>query len=61
MMFGKKNDYPNHLKMELMSSEMKLREERPDQARDDHRSRFIVHLALLLILLWILSRILLRL
>lgn len=59
-MFKGRNE-PNHLKMEVVSSEMKLREEQPEQAREDHRSRFIVHLALLLILLWILSRILLRL
>ena len=59
-MFRGKDDQ-NHLKMEVASSDMKLREERPDQAREDHRGRFIVHLALLLILLWILSRILLRL
>ena len=54
-MFRGKDDQ-NHLKMEVASSDMKLREDNLDQSREDHRGRFIVHIALLLILLWILSR-----
>lgn len=54
-MFRGKDDQ-NHLKMEVASSDMKLREDNLDQSREDHRGRLIVHIALLLILLWILSR-----
>ena len=54
-MFREKDDQ-NHLKMEVASSDMKLREDNLEQAREDHSGRFIVHIALLLILLWILSR-----
>lgn len=52
-MFRAKDDQ-NHLKMEVASSDMQLREENLDQARKDHEGRIGVHAALLIFLLVVL-------
>lgn len=43
-----------HMKMEEWSSDMQLREENLDQARQDHKGRIGVHAALLIFLLLVL-------
>ena len=40
-----------HMKMEEMASDMQLREENLEQARQDHKGRIGVHAALLIFLL----------
>jgi len=43
-----------HMKMEEMASDMQLREENLEQARQDHKGRIGVHAALLIFLLLVL-------
>lgn len=43
-----------HMKMEEVASDMQLREENLDQARQDHKGRIGVHAALLIFLLLVL-------
>ena len=43
-----------HMKMEEWASDMQLREENLDQARQDHKGRIGVHAALLIFLLLVL-------
>ena len=43
-----------HMKMEEMASDMRLREENLEQARQDHKGRIGVHAALLIFLLLVL-------
>ena len=47
-----------NMKMEEMASDMQLREENLDQARQDHKDRIGVHAALLIFLLVVLFLIL---
>lgn len=43
-----------HMKMEEMASDLQMREENLDQARQDHKGRIGIHAALLIFLLLVL-------